>query len=330
MTVPHDEFAAMAERHRRELRVHCYRMLGSFDEAEDMVQETFLRAWKAIDGFEGRSSVRAWLYRIATNACLDFLDGTARRALPQDLRPPSDATEGLPPRTDIPWLQPFPDRLAPEETAVERETIELAFLAAIQHLPPRQRAALLLRDVLGWRPGEIADVLEGSVVSVNSALQRARVTLREHLPARRADWAPSTPPTAEERAVLHRYMAAMESADPDSLAALLAEDVRTAMPPWPMWFRGRGTVLAALRASWASDGLGYRFRMLPTRANGRPAVATYVRTGAEYRAFAISVLRIERGLVTDVTAFHDTHLFPAFDLPPFLPADDVPRAAPSP
>src|SRR5918999_1027110 len=226
----HDEaaFAALVEHHRRELRVHCYRMLGSFDEAEDLVQETFLRAWKGIGGFEGPSSMRAWLYRIATNACLDFLDGRARRVLPQDLRPPSDASVGL---------------------------------------PPRQRAALLLRDVLGWRPGEIAPVLEGSVASVNSALQRARATLREHLPARRADWAPSTPPTAEERAVLRRYMDAMERTDVAALAALLAEDVRTAMPPWPMWFRGRDTVVAALTASWDPSDAGYvgRFRMLLTR-----------------------------------------------------------------
>jgi RNA polymerase sigma-70 factor (ECF subfamily) len=300
------------------------------------VQETFLRAWKAIGSFEGRSSLRAWLYRIATNACLDHLGGRARRVLPQDLRPPSDASVGLPPRTDVPWLQPFPDRLAPDDTepgaaAVERETIELAFLAAIQHLPPRQRAALLLRDVLGWRPGEIAPVLEGSVASVNSALQRARATLREHLPPRRADWAPSTPPTADELAVLRRYMHAMESADPDAVAALLAEDVRTAMPPWPMWFEGRDTVVAALRASWAPDGMGYRFRMLPARANGHPAAAAYVRTEEEpgFRAFAISVLRIEDGLVAEVVAFHETHLFPAFDLPLRL-ADDVPGAAASP
>jgi RNA polymerase sigma-70 factor (ECF subfamily) len=330
-----EEFVALAERHRRELRVHCYRMLGSFDEAEDLVQETFLRAWKGIGTFEGRSSMRAWLYRIATNACLDHLAGRAHRVLPQDLRPPSDASVGLPSRTDIPWLQPFPDRLAPDDTepgtaAVERETIELAFLAAIQHLPPRQRAALLLRDVLGWRPVEIAPVLEGSVTSVNSALQRARMTLREHLPERRADWAPSTPPTAEELAVLRRYMDAMESADPDAVAALLAEDVRTAMPPWPMWLRGRDTVVAALRASWAPDGLGYRFRMLPTRANGRPAAAAYVRTGQDpdHRAFAISVLRIEHGLVFEATAFHETHLFPAFDLPLLL-TDGVPGAVPS-
>ncbi len=326
-------FTSLVQRHRRELRVHCYRMLGSFDEAEDLVQETFLRAWKGIGAFEGRSSVRAWLYRIATNACLDALDGRARRVLPQDLRPPSDATVGLPPRTDIPWLQPFPDRLwepvAPNDTepgaaAVERETIELAFLAAIQHLPPRQRAALLLRDVLGWRATQIATALDGSVASVNSALQRARATLRERLPERRADWAPSAPPTAQERAVLRRYMDAMERADLGAVAALLAADVRTSMPPWPMWLRGRDTVLAALATSWDPGSPGYvgRFRMLPTRANSQPAVATYVRgrDDTAHHAFAVSVLRIEHGLVAEATAFHDTWLFPAFALPMSLPA----------
>jgi RNA polymerase sigma-70 factor (ECF subfamily) len=336
-------FGALVQRHRRELRVHCYRMLGSFDEAEDLVQETFLRAWRGIGGFAGRASVRAWLYRIATNACLDALDGRARRVLPQDLGPPSDASTGLAPRTDLPWLQPFPDRLlepaAPDDTepdaaAVARETIELAFLAAIQHLPPRQRAALLLRDVLGWAPGQIAAVLDSSTAAVNSALQRARATLREHLPARRADWAPTMPPTAQERAVLQRYMAAMESADPAAVAAVLAEDVRTAMPPWPMWFRGRDVVVAALAASWDPAGPGYvgRFRMIGTRANGGPAVATYVRGRGEphHRPFAISVLRIEHGLVAEATAFHDPGLFPAFGLPSRLGTDDGSAPAPSP
>jgi RNA polymerase sigma-70 factor, ECF subfamily len=333
VNIRHDEFAALVERHRRELRVHCYRMLGSFDEAEDLVQETFLRAWRAIDRFEGRSGVRAWLYRIATNACLDALEGAARRVLPQDLGPASGSGVDLPPRTDIPWLQPFPDRLAPADTepgaaTVARETIELAFLAAVQHLPPRQRAALLLRDVLGWRPGEVATVLGSSTASVNSALQRARATLREHLPARRADWM-AAPPTAEEREVLRRYMAALESADPDAMAAVLAEDVRAAMPPWPMWFRGRDTVVATLRASWDPAGAGHRFRLLPTGANRQPAVAAYLRDGAAFHAFAISVLRIERGLVAEATAFHETHLFTAFGLPLLL-TDDVPGAAPSP
>jgi RNA polymerase sigma-70 factor (ECF subfamily) len=228
------EFAELFERHRGELRVHCYRMLGSFDEAEDLVQETFLRAWKNLGGFEGRSTVRAWLYRIATNACLDVLDGRARRTLPQHLSAASDVRAALPPREDIPWLQPFPDRLCePDAVVVERETIELAFLAAIQYLPPRQRAVLILRDVLGWPAKQAATLLDGSVASVNSALQRARTTLREHLPERRLDWARSAAPTAHEREVLRRYMDAMQRADLSAVASLLAEDVRTAMPPYP-------------------------------------------------------------------------------------------------
>jgi RNA polymerase sigma-70 factor (ECF subfamily) len=320
-------FTALVERHRSELRVHCYRMLGSFDEAEDLVQETFLRAWKNLGGFEGRSTVRAWLYRIATNACLDALDGRARRVLPQHLSPASDPSAALPPRTDIPWLQPFPDRMAPSETqpdavAVSRETIELAFLAAIQHLPPRQRAVLILRDVLGWPAKQTAVLLEGSVASVNSALQRARATLKEHLPERRVDWAPAADPTAQEQAVLRRYMDAMERADLAAVADLLAEEVRTMMPPYPMWFQGRDTVVAALSASWNTESTTYvgRFRMVPTRANRQPALATYVQSPGdpEYRAFAISVLRIEDGRVAEATAFHDPGLFAAFALPTTL------------
>jgi RNA polymerase sigma-70 factor (ECF subfamily) len=329
-TLDEQDFAALVEQHRRELRVHCYRMLGSFDEAEDLVQETFLRAWRGIGGFEGRSSLRAWLYTIATNACLDVLDGRARRVLPQHLTPPADPRSG--PRTDIPWLQPFPDRLweppapagaEPEQVAVERETIELAFLAALQYLPPRQRAALLLRDLLAWRPPEIAALLGTSAASVNSALQRARATLRDHLPERRADWAP-TPPTAEERAVLRRYMDAVERGDVEAVAALLAEDVRTAMPPWPFLVQGRAAVVAAFTVTWdpGSPLFVGHLRMLPTRANARPAVAVYARGHDDevHRPFAISVLRIERGLITEATAFHDPRLFPAFGLPETLPA----------
>src|SRR6266511_4125953 len=230
-------FAALVERHRAELRVHCYRMLGSFDEAEDLVQETFLRAWKNLGGFEGRSTLRAWLYRIATNACLDALDGRARRVLPHHLAGPSAPSGGLPPRTDIAWLQPFPDRLIgadrpgepaapsedePDAVVVARETIELAFLAAIQHLPPRQRAVLILRDVLGWPAKQTAELLSGSVASVNSALQRARATLRQHLPERRLDWVRSEQPTEQERAVLRRYMDAMERADLAAVADVVA------------------------------------------------------------------------------------------------------------
>ncbi len=296
-------FEALVERHRDELRVHCYRMLGSYDEAEDLVQETFLRAWKSFGAFEGRSTVRAWLYKIATNACLDV---RRRRVLPYDVCGPSGSAEG--PRTDIAWLQPYPE---PEDLTVERETIELAFLAAIQHLPPRQRAVLLLRDVLGRPAKETASLLDGSVASVNSALQRARVTLKEHLPSRRLEWSGSA--TADEQAVLRRYMDAVERADLSAVAELLAEDVRTAMPPYPMWFQGRDAVMAALTESWnpASPGYVGRFRMVPTRANGRPAVAAYVGE----RAFAISVLCIEGGRIVEMTAFHDPGLFAAFGLP---------------
>jgi RNA polymerase sigma-70 factor (ECF subfamily) len=310
------EFTAAADRHRAELRVHCYRMIGSFDEAEDLVQETLLRAWKHRGGFEGRSTLRAWLYKIATNACLDALDGRERRVLPHHLDPAS------PPTADVLWLQPFPDQLLPadqepETAAVNRETIELAFLAAIQHLPPRQRAVLILRDVLGWPAKDTAALLEGSVASTNSALQRARTTLREHLPERRLDWAPTAEPSDEELAVLRRYMDAVERADLAAVATLLAEDVRATMPPFSLWFAGRESVLAALRLSWDPALPGYvgRFRVVPTRANGAPAAAAYT----DGRPFAISVFRIAGGRIVEMTAFHDPGLFPAFGLPMTFP-----------
>jgi RNA polymerase sigma-70 factor, ECF subfamily len=319
-------FAALVERHRRELLVHCYRMTGSLEEAEDLVQETFLRAWRHLGGFAGRSSLRAWLYRIATNACLDALDGRARRVLPHDLEGAADPRAGRPPRTDVPWLQPFPDALAPEDgqpesAAVARETIELAFLAALQHLPPRQRAVLILRDVLGWPARQTAEHLDGSVASVNSALQRARATLRLHLPERRMDW--SGDPSPRERAVLRRYMDAVERADLTAMAALLAADVRTTMPPYPMWFQGRDAVLAALAAGWDRGAAAYvgAFALRPTAANRQPAVAAYRRAPSSpaYRAEAISVLRIEGDLIVEATAFHDPGLFAAFGLPPEAP-----------
>ncbi|GLY75156.1 sigma-70 family RNA polymerase sigma factor [Actinoallomurus iriomotensis] len=321
-------FAVLVQRHQRELRVHCYRMTGSLEESEDLVQETFLRAWKNLGGFAGRSTFRAWLYRIATNACLDALDGRARRVLPHHVEEPSDPTAGRPPRTDVSWLQPFPDRLAPAEAqpeavAVARETIELTFLATIQHLPPRQRAVLILRDVLGWPARQTAEHLGGSVASVNSALQRARATMREHLPERRLDWRAPAEPTPRERAVLRRYMDAVEHADLTAMAGLLAEDVRTTMPPYPMWFQGRDAVLIALAEGWdpASPAYVGRFAMLPTSANRQPAAAAYIREPSSpvYRAAAIGVLRIEGDLIVEATAFHDPGLFPAFGLPLELP-----------
>jgi RNA polymerase sigma-70 factor, ECF subfamily len=337
-------FAELVSRHRTELQVHCYRMLGSFDESEDLVQETFLRAWRKIDGFEGRSTVRAWLYRIATNACLDALDGRARRVLPHHLSAPSDLEADGGPRSDIAWLQPFPDQLIeparrwepvaprddePDSVAVTRETIELAFLAAIQHLPPRQRAVLILHDVLGWPAKQAASLLDGSVASVNSALQRARATLREHLPERRLDWAPTARPTDEERAVLRRYMDVVERGDLSGVAKLLAEDVRTTMPPYPQWMQGREMVMAALTASWRPDSPVYtgRFRLVPTGANRQPSAAAYVRGPGDsaYRATAIGVLRIQAGRIVEITAFHDPSLFRAFGLPLVAPTDEFSR-----
>jgi RNA polymerase sigma-70 factor (ECF subfamily) len=310
-----DAFADLVEPHRHELRVHCYRMSGSYDEAEDYVQETFLRAWRNIAGFEGRSSVRTWLYRIATNVCLDALDGRARRILPDQL------TEGELPG-EVLWLQPFPE---PDDATIARETVELALLVAIQYLPPRQRAVLILRDALGWSAAQTAGLLNASVASTNSALQRARATVREHLPEQRLDWSPTAEPTERQLAVLRRYMDAVDQGDLGVVAGLLAEDARATMPPYPQWFAGRAAVLAGLTASWDPASPYYigRMRAVPTRANGRPALAGYTMLdGRTYHAFAVSVFRIADDRVVEITAFHDTHLFRAFGLPMSFSATD--------
>ena len=294
-------FAALFERHRGELRVHCYRMLGSFEDSEDLVQETFLRAWRkrASFGSDGRSAFRPWLYRIATNACLDVLRSRPRRVVPPQLASAADPTAPPSPPVDLPWLQPYPDRLlepaAPTEdepaaAVVARETIELAFIAAIQHLPPRQRAVLILRDVLGWSAKDAAALIEASVNSVNSALQRARATLREQLGERRSDWARSTEPSAEEQELLRRYVDAHERADADALAALLREDARLTMPPHPTWYEGRAAIrIAAGKGFEPSFGT---LRTLVTAANRQPAAAHYLRRPgeSEYLALAVDVL----------------------------------------
>ncbi|MFF1615461.1 sigma-70 family RNA polymerase sigma factor [Amycolatopsis sp. NPDC058278] len=306
------DFETLVERHRREIQVHCYRMLGSLADAEDLAQETFLRAWKGRDGFEGRASVRTWLYRIATNACLDVLARRPRRVLPDQLGPAGEPAGPIA-AADLPWLEPYPDRLldgaAPDDTGaavVERETIELAYLAAVQHLPPRQRATLILRDVLGWSAKETASLLETSVASANSALQRARATLRERLPARRAEWTVGDP-TAEETALLKRFIAAYESGDPAAVARLLHEDAQAVMPPYTLWFGNRASIIRALSLSMdpASPDCVGRFRMLPVRANRQPAVATYLRRPDEHehRWFGVTLLTIEGGLITAMAAF---------------------------
>jgi RNA polymerase sigma-70 factor (ECF subfamily) len=321
-------FTALAERYRRQLHVHCYRMVGSLEDAEDLVQDTLLRAWRGRSGFEGRSLFRTWLYRIATNACLNALTRAPRRVLPPDLAPaaagaPAEPLSG----TEIPWLQPYPDRLlepeAPSETepeaaVVSRETFELAYLAAIQHLPPRQRAVLILRDALDWSAKETAALLETSVASVNSALQRARETLRARLPAGRLDWARASDPTEAERAVLQRYMDCHEQADTAALAALLREDVRLTMPPVPSWYEGREAIVALISGCFEPE-FGH-LRCVPTRANTQPAVAWYLRRpgDSEHRALTIDVLRIEDEKIAEITAFVFPDLFPAFGLPPTL------------
>ena len=307
-------FSGLAERHRRELHVHCYRMLGSFEDAEDTVQETFLRAWRRRETFEGRSTLRAWLYRIATNACLDLL---AKRR-------PEPATGG-----EVLWLQHYPDRLLdelpagdadePETVAVARETIELAYLVAVQHLAPRTRAVLILRDVLGWPAKDVAELLGDSVNSVNSALQRARAGMREHLPAERHDWTGGEG-DAGTRELVRRYTDASVAKDIDGLAALLRYDVRCSMPPTPGLHVGRDTVVN----DWVEsgfEGLG-QMRTVLTSVNRQPAIAFYLwqEPQGAYLPLTIDVLRVSGGEIAEIVTFHDDQ-FPRLGLPARLPAD---------
>jgi RNA polymerase sigma-70 factor, ECF subfamily len=322
------DFATLFARHRRELQVHCYRMLGSLEESEDLVQETFLRAWRNRGSFraEGPSSFRAWLYKIATNACLDALRVRKRRLTPPEVA--AAANPQAPPAdpADLPWLQPYPDRLLasitpedePDAVVVARETIELAFLAAIQHLPPKQRAVLILREVLGWSAKDTASLLDTSVAAVNSALQRARATLQDRLPERRTEWTRSSTPSEEERELLRRYLEAHERADADGLAALLAEDARLTMPPHPTWYSGRDAVITAVRKGF--DPEFGELRSVLVGANTQPAAAHYLRRpgDTEYRALAFDVLRIEDGRVAEISSFVFPELFPAFGLEPTL------------
>jgi RNA polymerase sigma-70 factor (ECF subfamily) len=296
------QFALLTERYRRELRVHCYRMLANYEDSQDLTQETFLRAWRKRASFQGHATLRTWLYRIATNACLDFLDKrNDRTPLPADV--PGAAEE-------VRYLQPYPDRMLPEdpqESAVARETIELAFIVAVQHLPPRQRAVLILRDVLGWPAAKAADALELSVASVNSALQRARVTMREQLPDRRLDWrSPATHElTPDERAVVKSYMEAHEANDVDGLMFLLRDDLRFAMLPVGASAR---TAESAVDG-WIRGGLfqpGYDdWRCIPTTVNRMPAAALYLRTPDDpvYRLLNIAVLHIVDGKIAELTGF---------------------------
>ena len=319
-------FVTLAERYRRQLQVHCYRMLGSVQDAEDLVQETLLRAWRARATFEGRSLFRTWLYRIATNACLNALERSPRRVIPPDLGPATDSPRPeLVESPELPWLEPYPDHLLdpvapaedePDAVVVARETIELAYLAAIQHLQPRQRAILILREALGWSTQEIASLLETTVFSVKSGLQRARATMRRRLPTRRLDWTSASRPTEDELALLRRYMDAHVRNDPSALAAMLRSDARQTMPPIPIWFTG-GPAIAALKAWWLGPGSAGDLRAVPSAANRQPAAAFYLRRYGDtaYRLVAVEVLRIEDGQIAEITSFHGS-LIKAFDLPP--------------
>jgi RNA polymerase sigma-70 factor (ECF subfamily) len=300
------------EQHRRELTAHCYRMLGSPFEAEDAVQETLLRAWKSLDRFEGRSALRSWLYRIATNVCFDMLDGSQRRARPMDLGPAGEPIiENL--RTpEVSWLQPVPDSLVadPAETVASRDTIRLAFVAALQHLPPRQRAVLILCEVLRWKATEVAELLETSVASVNSALQRARATLDE------TDLSPESSFEEPDRELLDRYVQAFERYDLAALTSLIHEDATQSMPPFDLWLTGRDDIFTW----WFGPGIGCKgSRVIPTvSANGSPAFGQYkpAESGAGYEPWALQVLELSGGGIAELTFFLDTEtLFPLFGLP---------------
>ena len=315
-------FTALAERHRRELQVHAYRMLGSLEDAQDAVQDALLRAWRSRGTYDGRSTFRAWLYRITTNACLRILERRPRRLVPYEAGPPAEVGARPEPVADLPWLQPYPDLLIdespePEDAVVARETIELAFLAAIQHLPPRQRAVLILRDALDWSADDTAAVLEMSLAAVNSALQRARATMKERLPAARLEWAAAADAEGSERSLLETYVEAFERHDDRRLVALLREDVRLAMPPHPTWYAGREAVAAFLAGVAFRPGSDAH-RFLPTRANRQPAFGVYRGVGAEAQPFAINVVRIEGGRVAEMHFFKYPELFPAYGLPATL------------
>ncbi|MEY2513891.1 MAG: polymerase sigma-70 factor, subfamily [bacterium] len=315
---PAGELEAQLEQHRSPLTGYCYRMLGSAFEAEDAVQETMLRAWRSYDSFEGRAAFKSWLYRIATNVCLTMLESRGRRARPMDLGPAGTVDGKLGTLPEATWLEPMPDAHVlpgdgdPAELALSRETLRLAFVAALQHLPARQRAVLILREVLRWKATEVAELLDTSVVSVNSALQRARATLEAH------DVAADDPVAtlgADDRALLERYVTAFEEYDIDALVTLLHEDATMSMPPFELWLQGS----SVLREWFLGTGIGCRgSRLVPTTANGMPAFGQYRSSGPDggFEPWALQVIDISGGRVVAINSFLDTaRLFPLFGLP---------------
>jgi RNA polymerase sigma-70 factor, ECF subfamily len=320
-------FEQLAEPFRRGLKLHCYRILGSVHEAEDLVQETYLRAWRNFDHFEERGSFRAWLFRIATNVCLDAIASRThqRRFLPDRRFPPSDRMPDGIPADEVAWIDPYPDSELegvldgtpnPEARYASREAVQLAFIAAIQQLPPRQRAALLLCDVLGWKVSEVATLLGGSTTSINSALQRARSTAEKG--RYRQENSAISEPSAEQKRLLARYVKAWEELDLDGFVALLKEDATYTMPPLSQWYAGRRSIRAFFEWAWKDyDG----FRLLTTAANGQPAFAAYVRSGEEWTAHSIQVLSLQHDVISGLTLFvkpSSPRLFQAFGLPLIL------------
>jgi RNA polymerase sigma-70 factor (ECF subfamily) len=329
-----DRFSELTEPYRRELLVHCYRILGSLHDAEDLVQETMLRAWRRLDTYEGRASFRSWLYKIATNACLDLLDQRrSRRFLPIDVLPASDpATQITPPSPEMTWLEPFPDEWLSDQSAAnpearytDSESISLAFLTALQILPPRQRATLILRDVLDFSASETAELLELTISSVNSALHRARTTLTQRYHSQVPESPPSNLAGERTQLLLDQFVEAWESADVEGLVALLKENTALAMPPSPSWYQGREAISKFVAATIFADGgmfggqASHRWRLLRTQANAAPAFAIYQRTERnEYQAFGMIVLDPDAYGLRQIVSFIDPSLPSRFGFPDIL------------
>jgi RNA polymerase sigma-70 factor (ECF subfamily) len=312
-----DAFLTDAQRYRRELLVHCYRMTGSLHDAEDLVQEVYLRAWKSYQGFQGKSSVRTWLYRIATNTCLTALDSRQRRPLPTGLgAPSSDPTGELVQRHEVPWLEPLPhthdDPADPSVVVGSRESVRLAFVAALQHLSPRQRAVLVLREVLQWKAAEVGAAIGASTAAVNSLLQRARAQLEAVGPTE--DDTAADPQSPETRDLLARYMAAFEAYDIHALVQMFTAEAIWEMPPFDGWYQGGSTIGTLIKHNCPAEKAG-DMRMVATIANGQPAAALYMRDGDEHVAFQLHVLDVRPDGVAHVVAFLDTALFAKFGLP---------------
>jgi RNA polymerase sigma-70 factor (ECF subfamily) len=317
------DFQTLAEPFRRELLAYCYRMLGSVHDAEDLVQETYLRAWRAYDRFEGRSSLRTWLYRIATNACLTALEGRGRRPLPSGLGAPSSDPKGeLVQSPEVPWLEPIPDTMvgaAPDDPAAivtSRESIRLALITALQHLPPRQRTVLIMRDVLSWRAAEVAELLGVTTVAVNSMLQRARAQISELAPA---EDEVTEPVRAEQRELLDRYVAAFQNYDTAALVTLFSADAVWEMPPFTGWYQSPEHIVLLTETQCPASGPGDMV-LLPAQANGQPAFGMYLLgDDGVHRAFQLHVVHLRGAAVDHVVAFFDTSLFAKFGLPDALP-----------